>query len=272
MQYNRYLTAGEFARITGTTKHTLFHYDDIGLFSPDFRAANGYRCYSVEQLEIFDVIRTLRELDMPLAEIQSYLNQKSPEAFLKLMEQEDAMITQKILSLKKTRNWIREKSAQFRQIVSQDFSSPEFLDMPRQYYVSAYTASSEDTAVAKIVGELYDYCEKGGYKSCYGVSYLQHSQAISQGRFTEYHTVCMLFDSPPRKLSYTEKPAGTYLCVYHRGHWRLMQKAYEELFSFAQKHGCKLEDPFFEEYLLDELSVTGPENYVTRISALVSAP
>ncbi len=29
-----YFTTGEFARILGVRKHTLFHYDEIGLFSP----------------------------------------------------------------------------------------------------------------------------------------------------------------------------------------------------------------------------------------------
>ena len=71
MKTNRFLTAGEFAKITGTTKHTLFHYDKIGLLPPDHRADNGYRYYSPEQLETFDVICTLRELDMPLCRDQA---------------------------------------------------------------------------------------------------------------------------------------------------------------------------------------------------------
>ena len=32
---NYYLTTGEFAKLVGTTKHTLFHYDAIGLFCPE---------------------------------------------------------------------------------------------------------------------------------------------------------------------------------------------------------------------------------------------
>ena len=54
MNNNMYFTTGEFARITGVTKHTLFHYDDIGLFSPEIKQDNGYRYYSVGQLEVFD--------------------------------------------------------------------------------------------------------------------------------------------------------------------------------------------------------------------------
>ena len=32
-QSELYFTTGEFARILGVRKHTLFHYDEIGLFS-----------------------------------------------------------------------------------------------------------------------------------------------------------------------------------------------------------------------------------------------
>ena len=62
MNRERYLTTGEFARIAGVKKHTLFHYDEIGLFRPEVTLENGYRCYTFAQLDEFDVISMLREL------------------------------------------------------------------------------------------------------------------------------------------------------------------------------------------------------------------
>ena len=32
-----YLTTGEFAKLAGVSKHTLFHYDKIGLLSPEIK-------------------------------------------------------------------------------------------------------------------------------------------------------------------------------------------------------------------------------------------
>ena len=64
-----FLSAGRFAALVGTTKETLFHYDEIGLFVPKRRGTNGYRYYAMDQIETFDVIGMLRELGMPLAEI-----------------------------------------------------------------------------------------------------------------------------------------------------------------------------------------------------------
>ena len=56
MDRNLYMTTGEFAALMGVSKHTLFHYDDIGLFSPEYVAENGYRMYSRYQLETLDEI------------------------------------------------------------------------------------------------------------------------------------------------------------------------------------------------------------------------
>lgn len=55
-----------FARIKGVTKDTLFHYDEIGVFSPALKADNGYRYYYIWQLEAFQAITALRKLGMTL--------------------------------------------------------------------------------------------------------------------------------------------------------------------------------------------------------------
>ena len=37
------IKTGDFARLCGTNKRTLIHYDEIGLFSPEIKGENGYR-------------------------------------------------------------------------------------------------------------------------------------------------------------------------------------------------------------------------------------
>lgn len=76
-----YFTTGEFAEILGVKKHTLFHYDEIGLFSPAVKEENGYRYYFVWQMDAFEVIRALQRLGMPLGEIKAYMQERSPGLF-----------------------------------------------------------------------------------------------------------------------------------------------------------------------------------------------
>ena len=54
---NQYFTTGEFAKLWGVKKQTLFHYDEIGIFKPAIKKPNGYRYYSYQQFEVFGVFR-----------------------------------------------------------------------------------------------------------------------------------------------------------------------------------------------------------------------
>ena len=83
------LRAADFARICGTNKRTLHHYDQIGLFAPALRGENGYRYYSQEQYDVFMVIAALKELGMPLLDIKAYLDRRDPERLSALLDQQE---------------------------------------------------------------------------------------------------------------------------------------------------------------------------------------
>lgn len=95
MNRDRYISTGEFAKLVGVTKHTLFHYDEIGLFSPEVKLKNGYRYYSFPQLEVFDTIYTLRKLGMPLEKIRTYTDHQNPDLLLNLFQEESRVIREK---------------------------------------------------------------------------------------------------------------------------------------------------------------------------------
>ena len=63
------IKTGDFAKLCGTNKRTLIHYDEIGIFHPAYTDEKGYRYYSESQFDIFFTITWLRELGMPLKEI-----------------------------------------------------------------------------------------------------------------------------------------------------------------------------------------------------------
>ena len=69
-----YFTTGEFAEILGVKKHTLFHYDEIGLLVPEETDPwTGYRRYAAAQLMTANRITALRGLGFSLAETAALL-------------------------------------------------------------------------------------------------------------------------------------------------------------------------------------------------------
>ena len=157
MGKQEYLSAGRFAALVGTTKETLFHYDEIGLFVPKRRGTNGYRYYAMDQIETFDVIGMLRELGMPLAEIRNYLEQRSPEKFGVLLEQEEKVVREKMQRLREMQRWIGEKkrflaqaSAECREAFEKDPFCPVGIHtLPLQYLVTNHSESADNLAVIR---------------------------------------------------------------------------------------------------------------------------
>ncbi|RSU09862.1 MerR family transcriptional regulator [Vagococcus elongatus] len=95
-------TIKAFAQLTGVTTRTLRYYDEVGLLPPKKINSSGYRIYGKEEVEKLQHILFLRELEMPLKQIQSLLNQeeghylsllkKHREALLEKREQFDRLL------------------------------------------------------------------------------------------------------------------------------------------------------------------------------------
>lgn len=64
------VTIGEFSRLTHLSVKALRHYHDIGLLAPvHVDAGTGYRRYGVDQVAQAQLVRRLRDLDLPLADV-----------------------------------------------------------------------------------------------------------------------------------------------------------------------------------------------------------
>lgn len=73
------LTISEFSRITHLSAKTLRHYHQVKLLEPScVDPRTGYRYYSEEQIPLAQVIRRLRELEMPIPDVKAVVT--APDA------------------------------------------------------------------------------------------------------------------------------------------------------------------------------------------------
>lgn len=70
---------GDIAALTGLTIRTLRYYDQIGLFPPSGQTDSGHRLYDESDLSRLHQILALKELGLPLTEIQSVLERDAPD-------------------------------------------------------------------------------------------------------------------------------------------------------------------------------------------------
>ena len=173
MDRHEYMTTGEFAAAKGVSKDTLFHYDDIGLFCPEKVSENGYRLYSIYQLETFDTIRMLRDLGMPLKEIRDILDNRSPECVMRVFAEREQQIDIQIEKLRSTKQWLsrrREKIASAEKI---DFSEVTMQKFPERYYLYGHVTDGSEKSLYRKTSELIAEFKNSGMRSDYDVAYIQ---------------------------------------------------------------------------------------------------
>lgn len=58
---------------------------------------------------------------------------------------------------------------------------------------------------------------------------------------------------------------GTYLTAYHSDGYSRIKETYNRLLKFSYDKGLQLQGFFYEEVMLDELSVKGYEKYLIKV-------
>ncbi|MEU8820454.1 MerR family transcriptional regulator [Actinoplanes sp. NPDC048796] len=75
------LTVGEFSRLTHLTIKALRRYHDVGVLEPSWvDPSTGYRYYTAEQVEPAQLVRRLREVRMPVADVRRVVSAADPTA------------------------------------------------------------------------------------------------------------------------------------------------------------------------------------------------
>lgn len=262
-----YFTTGEFAKLCGVTKHTLFYYDEIGVFSPAVVTDNGYRYYTASQYDVFDVIGILKELGMPLKKIKEYLDQRSPEKLISLLEQQETLIDQRIHRLSKMKQLARQKRYLTQEGSRADTTRVLVCPAERELLVTTGNKSlSDERSIAVAMAELIAVCEQNGIYASYSIGGMHSLRDIRSGQYETYQCLYLETDSMTEVVPFHIKPAGDYLAAYHTGGYQTLGDTYRRLLNYASEKGLSLEGFFYEDNVLDELSVRGAENYIIKIS------
>lgn len=265
MNQERYMKTGEFAKLVGVTKDTLFYYDKIGLFSPEIKLENRYRFYSFEQLDMFEVIQTLRELDVPLEEIKGYMNHRSPERLLQLFQKERTMLEKQILRLRRMKVWIEKKSEIIKKTMQEDTEIIRLAEEPARYMIQSCVTDMNEREWAEKIGALFEYCAEHEIKSAYSIGYRQNVNEIQKGVFDGYSIFYELLDEKPQKVKCHVRPAGIYLTAYHKGRWQTQGQTYERILQYARENKIQLGKYVYEDVLFDGLTTSEEDEYLTRI-------
>lgn len=268
----RYFTTGEFARAVGTTKETLFHYDETGVFSPELRAENGYRYYSLTQIEVFNTIAALKQLGMPLEEIRRHLANRTPAALVALLEHQRQAIGQQIRRLQQLEKLIDSRVAVTRQAAEAAGQPLALRYLPAQRLAVTACGTANAKRVAAAIGTHMSFCQESGILLPAAIGETLRVEDLRRGRYETYDQLFTPVGPGRCGGRFVLRPAGEYLVGFHTGGYPTLSQSYRALLERMDALGLEPAGPLYEQCLLDELSVKGYENYLLQLALPVRRP
>lgn len=270
-------STGEFAKLCGVKKHTLFHYDDIGLLKPSYVDERGFRYYSPRLLRRFNMIHILQTPGLSLEEIKSYLDDYDPEQMIELFQNQTARLRDQI--------HIRQQQiAQIENTVSAVETALHtseyqlFLEHQDKTALAAIPMEDDasEAARTKAIGKLYKLCNddknrldfiRGGIvlrehleADCYEKDYLCTKTESSEVASGEVTSGTLLSDAV-----FFEKPAGLYAVMHCMGGYVNVTKAYSIMMETLRQKEIAITGNAYEFELLGFLASENPQDYVMRI-------
>lgn len=260
-----YFTTGEFAKLFGIKKQTLFHYDEIGLFSPALIKENGYRYYSYRQLYTFTMILTLKNLRMPLKEIKTYLDTRTPETYIQLLEEKLSEVDTAIANLTKIKNRLTTATQNTTLALSTEHAKTVLVEQEEEYLiVSSDLSSATHKEFSYYMLEYLQFFDKYALTTYDSLGALIKFQDIANGLqdcFTSLYAKTQDTTIP----SVIVKPKGLYAITYHHGSFETTHETYKKILEFIQRHHLEVGEFFYEDYLIDDITSCNPGDFVTRI-------
>lgn len=257
------LTCGTFAKICQVEKHVLFHYDEIGLFKPVYVNKSGYRYYSYRQYDTFKVIMTLKQLGMSLKDIQIYLNHRNPNHFMLLLQQQEDKIIETIQKLQSIKDMIHSYQNFTKEALQKDLHNISIVNLSQQ---SLFLSKNMENASVKDIGnfmkEYTSFIEENHIMTCEFMGMMISVNNVMENDMDNYSY--FYTTSPKQKHNYVRQE-GQYLYAYHLGDYQNLNQTYQRMLQYANDHDMRLGEFAYEEYLIGDISVKNPSDYVTKI-------
>ncbi|MFI8711285.1 MerR family transcriptional regulator [Brevibacillus brevis] len=263
---HKYFTTGEFARLCRVNKQTLFYYDDIGLMSPDIKNEKGYRFYSYRQFELFNVIELLKEVGMPLKEIKPFLENKTPENFVSLLEDKASTIQRKIQNLQQIQQMIETKLSLTKEAIKTDFSRIHIEELSEEkLFTSDAILDCTDRDFVRAVSDFINALHTHRLDTGYPIGAMVSRNQLLSADYENYSNLYMKQTENHEAITCYTRPKGLYVVGYHIGKSERITATYEEMLAFIKAHELQIREYSYEEYVLDAVTKNTSEDYVTKI-------
>ena len=260
---------GDMAKLFHLSVSSLRHYETVGLLRPErIDPDTGYRYYSTRQFEVLNTIRYLRALDLPLKEIDDFLQNRDIDRMEEKLRQQKAAVMEKQQELQRIARKIDNRLQQLALAQTAVLDKIELVQAPacRMVWLEDSLKINKYVDMETPIGRLLRFDAEAVVfigKVGVGIS----AEHLQEGSFSQYDGIFLVLDAEDRFQGETLLlPETTCVRVRFRGSHPQAPKQYEKLLAYLHENRLEVAGFSREITMVDEALTSDTEKFLTEIS------
>ena len=265
------LTIGEFSNICRVSTKTLRYYAEIGLILPDeINPENGYRYYSIDQLERMLLINRLKDYCFSLEEIKLILDSEEQinEVLFTALKKKKKEIVVKVQKFEDTMHQIDSDISNLRNgksIMSyMESIDVRLVEIPMMYLLSIRKNVLEhefSEEYGTCFGQLFRKMEEKKQTAAAPPMVLFHGDEYTPfGLDTEFAIPIKEYATGTRDFC-----PGLCLKTVVQGSYLQLSSVYARQIEWAEREGYENSNALYEVYVTDPTEVSRESELVTEV-------
>ena len=265
------LSIDEFSKICKVSTKTLRYYAEIGLILPsEINPENGYRYYSIEQLETMLFIIRLKSYNFSLEEIKQIMEfgEFSEEKLYAALTQKKENIKKHLQECERSLNQLEHDISNIKcgkPIMSYlDDIDVELVDVPKMYLLSIRKMVEANNFSDEYVlnfGKLFSKIQKENLTISNPPMVLFHSDEYTPfGLDTEFAIPIKEYATGTRDFC-----PGLCLKTVVQGSYLQLSSVYARQIEWAEREGYENSNALYEVYVTDPTEVSKESELVTEV-------
>lgn len=283
MKKEHFLTTGEFAKLCGTTKETLFHYDETGILKPAWVGTNGYRYYTPAQFFDYDLIRMMKYTGSSLSDIKWYFSHFDTAHFLEIFRRKQEEIERKKRELEEISRFLSDTIKLTENALDDVYDSPVLQYEKEEMLLVTQIIPPEGENIhsaARRMGEHMKKCELYGVENTAFFGSIIPKDNILAGCDEENGYFSRISENTNWKEKYYQKtgkepeypnrdicvkPAGYYAQVNHKGDYSTFGEGLKCLLDFIKREKLKITGDGYAYDMISYLAGAEGDTCVVKI-------
>lgn len=251
----QHFTIGEFAKLHDISESTLRYYDQKEIFQPKkVDPHTQYRYYTIDQFPMMDTIKFLRHLDISLNEIKDYVEHRTPDIALALLEKQMQKLLERQKEIDLMMLMTQRKIDLIKDGTNREPGIVTYKKLPKRLiYGREIQSYISDDVFFMYLNDL----EKKLHKIApifvlNKIGMFVSKEGLLKGDYLDYSGLFIPLDGidfVPESSSYINE--GYYACTYHIGDYEKNSHTYDRFLANISRDGYEIIGDAIEIGIID---------------------